>query len=133
MRKNKPDKKAVHTCISFWTFILAILLICLYWVMPQYLYGYNASIIDKVNRLRSIEEPKLILVGNSNLPFGIRSDYLEEEIGMPVINLGIHGGLGDPFHENMIKGAINEGDIVVVCHTDYSQKGGEYWIQLLRG
>ena len=38
---------------------------------------------------------------------------------MPVVNLGLHGGLGNAFHEDIAKQNINEGDIVVVCHTEY--------------
>ena len=88
-------------------------------VMPQFLYGFNASIIDKVTRLSSISEPKIVLIGNSNLPFGIRSELIEEELGMPVVNLGIHGGLGNRFQENLIRGNIREGDIIVLCHSSY--------------
>lgn len=38
---------------------------------------------------------------------------------MPVVNLGLHGGLGNTFHENMAKLNIGKGDIVIVCHSSY--------------
>lgn len=101
-----------------------------YWVIGgQYQQGYEASLIDKVHRLKSINESKIILVGNSNLAFGIHSEQIEEHIGMPVVNLGLHGGLGNAFHEEIAKLNINAGDIVVVCHTELSDNdsltGGE--------
>lgn len=86
----------------------------------QYEQGYQASLIDKVNRLESIDEPKIILVGNSNVAFGFRSEMIEKELNMPVVNLGLHGGLGNRFHENIAKLDINEGDIVVLCHSSYA-------------
>ena len=86
----------------------------------QYQYDYNASLIDKVYRLKSINEPKIILVGNSNLAFGINSKMIQDSLKMPVVNLGLHGGLGNAFHENIAKLNINSGDIVVVCHTNFS-------------
>lgn len=89
-----------------------------YVIGSQYEYNYQASIIDKVNRLESINEPKIILVGNSNLAFGIDSEMIEKEIGMPVVNLGLHGGLGNAFHEEMAKLGVNKGDIVIVCHSE---------------
>ena len=89
-------------------------------VGSQYKYNYQASIIDKVNRLESINEPKIILVGNSNLAFGIDSEMIEEATGMPVVNLGLHGGLGNAFHEQIAKYNINKGDLVIVCHSSFS-------------
>jgi len=44
----------------------------------QYSNSYTASIIDKVNRIESINEPKIILVGNSNAAFGFNSEKLLE-------------------------------------------------------
>ncbi len=85
----------------------------------QYKYSYVASFYDKIERLESINEPKIILVGNSNLAFGMNSEKLEKSMGMPVVNLGLHNNLGSAFHEQMAKFNINKGDIVVVCHTDY--------------
>ena len=89
-------------------------------IKSQYKYNYPASLIDKLERLKSINEPKIILVGHSNLSFGIDSKMLEEAIGMPVVNLGLHGGLGNAFHEEIARQNINKGDIVIVCHSSYS-------------
>lgn len=89
----------------------------------QYTGDYNASLIDKVKRLKEIEDAKIILVGNSNVSFGIDSKVLEERFGMPVVNLGLHGGLGNAFHENIARLNIAEGDIVIVCHSSYSDDG----------
>lgn len=91
-------------------------------VPAQYADSYNASLIDKVERLESIDEPKIILVGNSNLAYGIDSQLIEEEIGMPVVNMGLHAGLGNKFLERTALLRINEGDLIVVCHSNYSDK-----------
>lgn len=89
-------------------------------VGSQYEYNYQASLIDKVNRLESIHEPKIILVGDSNLAFGMNSKMVEDALGMPVVNLGLHGGLGNAYHEEIAKLNIGSGDIVVVCHSTFS-------------
>lgn len=86
---------------------------------PQYSYSYTASLIDKVNRLESIDEPKIILVGNSNIPFGMNSEIIEQKTGYKVVDMGLHGGLGNRVQENMAKFNINKGDIVVACYTSY--------------
>lgn len=103
------------------TFLMGIIAISDYKIIgSQYQFSYNASLADKIERLEAINEPKIILVGNSNLAFGIDSHRIEESLGMPVVNLGLHGGLGNAFHEEIAKQNINRGDIVIVCHSDFS-------------
>lgn len=117
-------RRFIKKIVLFSTLImicLPLLAVFDYFVIgSQYKYGYQASLIDKVDRLVSINEPKIILVGNSNLSFGIHSAEIQEELGMPVVNLGLIGGLGNAYHEQIAKLNINEGDIVVICHSSFS-------------
>ena len=91
-------------------------------VMPQYRYVYTGSLEDKMNRLQSLNESKIVLIGNSNLSFGINSVLLEETFDMPVVNMGLHGSLGNAFHEEMAKINLHEGDIIVVAHSNYADQ-----------
>lgn len=86
---------------------------------PQYSHSYNAAFIDKAERLKSINEPKIILVGNSNLAFGMNSEIVEQKTGYKVVNMGLHGDLGNRIQENMAKLNLNKGDIVVACYTSF--------------
>ncbi len=88
-------------------------------VMPQYTQGFNASLLDKVARLQSIQGPKIVLLGNSNLAFGVNSEAIEAAMGMPVVNMGLHGGVGNAFNEAAAKLHVVPGDVYVVCHTEY--------------
>lgn len=114
---------------EMWKFILKLILFLgitagfLLHLSPQYLGNYQASLIDKVQRLESIHEPKIVLIGDSNLAFGIDSEKIEEAFGMPVVNMGLHGGLGNAFHEEMARLNITEGDIYIICHCSYSDDG----------
>lgn len=114
---------------EMWKFILKLILFLgitagfLLHLSPQYLGNYQASLIDKVQRLESIHEPKIVLIGDSNLAFGIDSEKIEEAFGMPVVNMGLHGGLGNAFHEEMARLNIAEGDIYIICHCSYSDDG----------
>lgn len=112
--------------IFFGKVILVFVLVMAFWMgllAPQYSLGFNASLLDKVERLKAMEGPKLVLVGNSNLPFGMDSALLEEKVGMPVVNMGLHGGMGNAFHEEMAKINVQPGDIYVICHTEYNDAG----------
>lgn len=114
--------------LFMWASILVVLCTMYSYVFlkitpPQYRESYQGAMLDKVERLISINEPKIILIGNSNLAFGMNSQLLEEGTGMPVVNLGLHGGLGNKLQERMALLNINEGDIVIVCHSDYGDDG----------
>lgn len=89
-------------------------------VLPQYSQSYVASLIDKMERLQRINESKIVLLGNSNVAFGFQSELIEKEFGMSVVNMGLHDSLGNAFHEQMALQNICEGDIYIICHSDYS-------------
>lgn len=97
-----------------------ITVFCFVIVMPQYLLNYQASLIDKNERLCSLDEAKIVLVGNSNWAFGVDSQKLEEAMGMPVVNMGMHGGIGNPFNEQAAVQNIHEGDIVIISYSNFA-------------
>lgn len=121
---SNSNKKRLPEALGFLMKLLCVLTVLVFFmgvvVMPQYRYTYTASLCDKMERLKSIDEPKIILIGNSNLTFGINSEILEEAFDMPVVNMGLHGSMGNAFHEEMAKVNLNEGDIIIVAHTEYS-------------
>ena len=111
-------RKRLGFIIKLMIFPVIILLLQLY-ISPQYTGFYDASIIDKVQRLESVQSPKIVLLGNSNVAFGFNSEEIEEAMGMPVVNMGLHGGMGNAFHEEMGKLNVQPGDIYIVCHDTY--------------
>jgi hypothetical protein len=110
--------------LVFWIKCIVMLglvfLFCFKIVMPQYLNNYQAALIDKNERLCSIEGPKIVLVGNSNLAFGIDSAAIEEAFGMPVVNMGMHGGVGNPFNEQAALQNVCPGDIVILSYSNFN-------------
>lgn len=86
---------------------------------------YMAAIIDKHERIDSIKSPKIIFAGGSNLPFGIDSKMIQDTLHIPVINLGLHAGLGLDFMLNELQSCIKNGDIVLIS-TEYFLDNGDY-------
>ncbi|NSW53431.1 MAG: hypothetical protein HPY85_13075 [Anaerolineae bacterium] len=76
--------------------------------------SYLAAVRQKQARLSSIDSPKLVIVGGSNTAFGIDSTILEEELGYPVVNMGLQGGLGCLYPLEEIQQSLKPGDIVVL-------------------
>lgn len=100
-----------------WACLLGIFCFCI--VMPQYEGNYQAVTIDKVNKLKATDGPKIVLIGNSNLAFGIDSAKIEEAFHMPVVNMGVHGGVGNAFNERAALINVDPGDLYIICHTNY--------------
>lgn len=98
-------------------FILVIILIAALgrnYIAPVEKSDYLASIIDKHALVERTNPPRLILIGGSNLAFGIDSRRIEDSIGLPVINLGLHGGLGLGFILNEGKSVAKSSDIIII-------------------
>lgn len=69
---------------------------------------------DKHERLSKTPSPKIILVGGSNWPFGVKSQMIENATGLPVVNMGLHAGLGINYILSEVEDDIKSGDYVVV-------------------
>ena len=77
-------------------------------------YGYMAAFEDKVRMLQEHRDPSIILIGGSNVAFGIDSEILENEIQLPTLNTGLHAGLGLQFYLDVAEKYARRGDIVVL-------------------
>lgn len=113
-------KKTIIFFCKCLVLFLIVVLFCFRIVMPQYLNNYQAALIDKNERLCSIDEAKIVLVGNSNWAFGVDSKMLEEAMGMPVVNMGMHGGIGNVFNEQAATQNVHEGDIVILSYSNFN-------------
>lgn len=92
-------------------------------LIPQEKLGtatFLFSILDKHRLLRESESPRLIFVGGSNLSFGLDSERISRECQRPVVNMGIHGGLGLRYMLNDLRPFIRESDTVVIV-PEYDQ------------
>ncbi len=86
-------------------------------IPDQYSNTYVAAFPEKYERLYSAEGKKIVFIGGSSLPFGLRSELIEAELGgeYTVINFGLYATLGTKFMMDTAKDAIGEGDIIVLC------------------
>lgn len=104
---------------------IPLIIICLFIIQKNIKNSdadnYNFAMIDKFQRLKDTYnyEKRIIFVGGSNLAFSLDSEKIQNEFNIPVINTGLHAGVGI-FHEiDDILPYIHENDIVVLCP--------EYW------
>lgn len=86
----------------------------LVWFVPEG-NDYGRITVSKQERLRGLDSPKIVLVGGSNMAYGIDSPMIESATGCPVVNMGINGYFGVRYMLSEVRDAIRPGDIVVVA------------------
>jgi hypothetical protein len=75
---------------------------------------YSLGIELKHRRLAQFDTRKIVLVGGSNVSYGVDSKLIQQATGCPVVNMGMNGYFGVRYLLEEIKAHINPADIVVV-------------------
>ncbi len=96
-------------------------------IPTQYDGTFMGEFSEKHERLKTVEGPRIILVGGSNLAFGVDSALLEEYTGLSVVNYGLYANLGTKVMLDMSAKYIGEGDIVVICPETNEQTYSLYY------
>lgn len=76
--------------------------------------GRFGTTYKKHARLEALSSPKMVLVGGSNLHYGINSKMLQDSIDMPVVNMGIQQSIGLQYMFDEVKEFLYKGDILMV-------------------
>src|SRR5690606_17377891 len=93
---------------------LAGLLVAILLLVPDS-NDYAKASVDKHARLAAPGSAKLVLVGGSNLAFGVDSAELERELkGFRVVNMGMNAYLGLRFMLSEVMEDLEKGDVVVL-------------------
>lgn len=74
---------------------------------------FVAALGDKYERLISIKEPKIAVVGGSSVAFGLNSALIARHLDREVVNFGLFATLGSKIMLDLSEDGLNEGDIVV--------------------
>ena len=112
----KKIRIAIISLISAVVILIpAILPICVSVFTPTVYENYYVGALDKkIERLESIEEEKIVVIGGSSVAFGIDSALMERELGMPVVNFGLYAAIGTLAMMELAKPSIKSGDIVIL-------------------
>jgi hypothetical protein len=76
--------------------------------------GYFAASIDKHHVLVHQPSPRIVLVGGSNLAFGVDSSMMGHALGYHPVNMGLHLGLGLDFMLTEVAPFLKPGDVVLI-------------------
>lgn len=97
-------------------------------ILPsQFDKTFLGELSPKTERLYSLEEPKIVIIGGSSVPFGVDTKLLEKALGMPAVNFGLYATLGTKLMLDISRGAIKEGDIIVIAPETDAQTYSLYF------
>ena len=82
---------------------------------PVFSESFFGVLDEKVERLDSIEEEKIVVIGGSSVAFGVNSELIERYTEMPVVNFGLYASLGTKLMLDLSRKSINSGDIVIIA------------------
>src|SRR5262245_52969609 len=85
---------------------------------------YLAVTVDKEQRLRSADGPRIVFVGGSNLAFGLRSERVRRALRRNPVNMGLYANFGLPFMFREAQAGLRKGDVVVLS-LEYDYFGNE--------
>ena len=105
--------------IIIFSVLLGIPLSIVLFVIPFEENNYYLALNDKHKALETTPQPRIILVGGSNLAFGIDSERMEKELNVSVVNTGLAAGMGLPYMLKDVKPYLKEGDTVILV-PEYS-------------
>lgn len=96
----------------------------------QYRHLENSEQL-KNNSYDENENHKIIVIGASQMTFGVNGEKLEKLSGLPVYTLGIHGNMGIEYLFDTASEYINEGDIVVFSFYPFMKDDYKYGMDLM--
>jgi hypothetical protein len=117
--------KLIIKLILFSTIVLSISYMTFY-LKPNFENDYLASLKLKLEKLRKIKKNKIVIIGGSNVCVGINSEMIENEVGVPTVNMGLHATLGTKFWIEYVKNNLNEGDILIMS-PEYGMLNEDGW------
>lgn len=88
--------------------------------IPPVEKNFYAEILRKYDYLHQSGSPKIILIGGSNICYGVSARQLSEYYHLPAVNMGLNGGLGLRLMLSQVRPWIGKGDIIVIS-PEYEQ------------
>lgn len=125
LNDNEPDGEVARKAPLEGLFKLvlkgAVLALCVFATLAAFVIAvpegndYALATLLKHERLAQPYPRKIVLVGGSNLAFGVDSAIIERATGCPVVNMGMNGFFGVRYMLEEVKPFLHPSDAVIVA------------------
>jgi len=81
---------------------------------PSSISRWNHAIFEEKQAIaQATPGPRIVIAGGSGALYGVRARDLSRELGVPVINAGLHAGLGEEYYLHQLGKLVRPGDTIV--------------------
>ncbi|MBE7088478.1 MAG: hypothetical protein E7370_03035 [Clostridiales bacterium] len=117
------------TCTILALLIIPVALFIIGLTTPQQFGATYYGVLPKmVERLKTTEGKRIVVVGNSAVAFGVNGELIESEIeGYTVCPFGLYGAVGTKAMMDLSRENIKEGDIVILAPEQGAQSLSLYF------
>jgi len=120
-RNKKWFIRAFAAMLALFMLPVLVVFTTVFILPPVYDNTFVGELAAKYDRLNSIDDDKIVVVGGSSVAFGLDSALMEETLGMEVVNFGLYANLGTKVMMDLSKANINQGDIIILAPEMNSQ------------
>jgi hypothetical protein len=106
--------KSALFCLIMLLLVSGITSFVLFAIPLQFEQSYQHALSLQFDSMKNLTSPKLVVMGDSSVPFSLNVPLMEKKIRMPVQTLGIHSGTGLEYILSLSKGSIRKGDVMVL-------------------
>lgn len=134
-KHNKHSSKSIIRAFSALMVLFPTLLLVFELALPpQYGETFLGEMKYKLQRLQTTQGKRIVLVGGSNIPFGVKSGLLAENFPeYHIVDLGMYADMGTVVMLDWAKTEVHEGDLFILMPEQNSQtlscyfSGGDVW------
>ena len=107
------DVRAFFVSLIQVVLLTAVIIALTFWGIRPDPDHYFAGSLLQTRLLENTPSPRIILTGGSNVAMGIDAELMQRTLDIPVINDGLHAGLGlAPLQE--VQAYIRERDVIII-------------------
>ena len=121
-KKFHTFHKLLFTFFILLCIIPFVLIFCAFFLPSQYEETFLGEMKYKWEHLRNTDGKRIIIVGGSNVPFALKSEYLKQHFQeYEIVDFGMYADLGTVIMLDWAKSEIHEDDIFIVMPEQNEQ------------
>ena len=106
-------RRFIIKVLTFLALVIGVNVLLL-WAVPRDKNAYLCEYNRKISLMDTVDQPRVILLGGSNIAFGVDSRAIAYSLHCHVINMGLHGGIGMRYPVEDCLQYVRPGDVVVM-------------------